>query len=306
VLYVGTDSGLYTGEYNGTNWLWAPSVGMPDTLVTDIKAHVNAAGANGSLYASTYGRGVYERIFVGPANLAARPSRAPVEGNTVSRCQVRQHDSADLQWSFADVEVEYTYSGTPGGIARLRPVVLADGGVSPYFVREVRDVVSGTHTTNLQVIYGAADAPLGLTTTGLQVEMFIEGAGSSFLVSDCPFVKTWRRDNARVLEVRSLWQGEGSPLQPAVPITLVLSSGAVETHLTPFTLVLTQGVGVSLTAPPLAPSREPLLAHLQWYLLGHGLEARSTSFAFGLFEDQAAIARYQALENELWVPLIRR
>jgi hypothetical protein len=257
------------------------------------------------LYAATFGRGAYERVLVSPAAPAAqmRSNRPQDLTNAITRCQARPIDDPDLRYRAADVEIDYQYNGAHGPNIRVRPNVLVDGVLSPYFIREIRDVVTGTHTTNMQVIYGAANEAPGLTTNGLQIEMYVDG-GSSFLVSDCHFVNTWRRPDARTLEVRAEDAfAEGAAGLVSAPITVTFS-GSSQSHVTPFTLVITQGTTIALQAPALRTEHgEPRLLHT-WTLIGHADMGTSPSFSFTLNDDSAAVARYSILEEKVYLPVV--
>ena len=56
VIYAGTDIGVFYRNANMTEWIWW-SVGMPNTVVTDIDIQYSA----GIIRVSTYGRGIFER-----------------------------------------------------------------------------------------------------------------------------------------------------------------------------------------------------------------------------------------------------
>jgi photosystem II stability/assembly factor-like uncharacterized protein len=55
-LYIGTDIGVFYRNASMSDWTWW-SVGMPNTVVTDIDIQYSA----GIIRASTYGRGIFER-----------------------------------------------------------------------------------------------------------------------------------------------------------------------------------------------------------------------------------------------------
>ena len=219
---------------------------------------------------------------------------------------MRALDDPDLKYRVADVVVDYQYSGDHGSAIRLRPAALVDGSVSPYFIREAAEVVSGSHTANMQLIYGAADEPLGLTTNRVQVEMYVENA-SSFVVRDCDFEKSWRRPDARTLDVRAEdGFDEGGAGQAVVPITVTLAGGASDTHHTPFTLVITQGASVTLQAPALRLVQDQIRVANLWMLPGHATHSTSAVISFDVGEDIEAVVRYAALGERLYLPALMR
>jgi len=306
LVYAGTDRGLYVGSFDGAQWNWSRHPDVPAVEVTDIRAPVNASGADGTLYLSTFGRSMYERVQVLPPTIqSSRPAR-PSLNNEIRSCRLREIADPALGWQVAEVEAEYSYNGDQGMDVHLRPVVLSGGLVSPYFIRETQTVVTGTHTVHLQVLYAAADAPPGLATDGLRVEMH-SGGGGSFADRRCDQVKSWRRPDARTLEVRTEDRfDEALPFEPGLPVQVALSNGAVETHTTPFSIFITQGLTVNLQAPASYYLHGELRPFHLWTTPGHLDVSPVPAFAFVLSDDRTSVARYNALERRLYLPLLRR
>ena len=305
-IYVGSAAGLFVGDLSGMTWGWTRTLDIPDTTIVDVKAPVNAAGPHGTLFAATFGRGVYERVQVSPSALSQANVKPAALSNEIRRCQLREVEDPLLRWRVAEVEVEYAYNGDQGDNVWVRPVPTAQGQTSPYFVREIQQVISGTHATNLQVLYEAADAPPGVTTDGLRVEMFPQGGGS-FLSHECHASKTWRRDDARVLEVRAEdLVEEGGTGTALVPIQISLSNGAVETRQTPFSVAITQGLGITLEAPRVRTEHDELRVVHVWRKLGHDEISTSPSFTFTLNDDSTAVVSYIMLEARIFLPNVLR
>ncbi len=302
ITYIGTDRGLYAGIDNGSSvWTWTRVSTVPTVTVTDIKARLGASGSDGTLFASTFGRGVYERILTGGGS-SLKPATL---SNEINRCQVRELHDPGTHWNTADVEVDYSYNGAHGDNIHIRPVVTldGDGAVNDFFIRETHGVTVGQHTINLQVIYDSQDAPPGLYTNGVRVEVY-DGGGTIFY-KDCDFIKTWRRDDARSLEVRAEdLVEEGAAAQTIAPVTVTLSSGLVLTHETPFTFVFTQGLTVTLQAPNYRIHGDELRALHYWTLLGHSDNSQTSTFKFTLSDDTAAVVRYLALDHRVMLPLV--
>jgi hypothetical protein len=80
-VYVGTDQGIFRGHLGSSGWSWTQAVGMPNVLVTDLKAHQSARFFDLTFIvrASTFGRGIYE----------LRKSQGPVLENARTAAQVR-------------------------------------------------------------------------------------------------------------------------------------------------------------------------------------------------------------------------
>jgi hypothetical protein len=80
-VYVGTDQGIFRGHLGPSGWSWTQAAGMPDVLVTDLKAHQSATFFDLTFIvrASTFGRGIYE----------LRKSQGPVLENPRAALQVR-------------------------------------------------------------------------------------------------------------------------------------------------------------------------------------------------------------------------
>ena len=242
----------------------------------------------------------------------AAPSRYSTssvdDANAIMRCQVRDHEGDDLRYRVVDVEAEYRYGGDHGINPFIRPVVTIDGAASPHFIREVQPLVSGTHTVNMQVLYGAADAPPGLQTNGLRVEM-AEQNGAGFLFSECHLAKAWRRENARAIEVSALDDGRGEEEKgrPSIPVTVTLPGGHTETHLTPFTLAVTQGATLTLQAPMSRTGHESEIRKLrEWYASGVGSSPGASKLNLTVAQDTAVVAAYVALDHAAYMPVISR
>lgn len=297
LVYAGTDAGLFIGQRQGRppRWQWSRSLDVPDTTITDIESHINSAGSFGTVYASTFGRGVFERVLTGPSrqamNRMAQPQ--PIE-NAITRCQVREHGDSN-RWRIAEVEVDYSYNGDHGQRVQLLPVIIADGVVSPHFIREIASITkSGKGTAILQLIYGAANAPLGLTTNGLRVEM--SGEHGEFMFSrDCQLSKTWRRDGAYVIEIRAEDIAlEGASADAIIPIKVSQSGRQSATHYTPFTLIVPKGTTITLEAPERRKQHDALRAFHQWSLYGREERSDSPQFIFKVSDDTSAVVRYVA------------
>jgi hypothetical protein len=304
LTYIGTDRGMYVGQENTnlTTWTWTRVSSIPTATVTDIKAQLGSNGSDGTLYASTFGRGVYERLLTGGGS-----ALKPIDlNNEITRCQVRHLHDPNTYWNTIDVEVDYSYNGAHGDFIRIRPVVTLndDTAVNDFFIRETHGITIGQHTLNLQVIYGAQNAPPGLYTTGLRVEAYND-IGTPIFDANCDFAKTWRRDDARSLEVRALdLVEEGEAADTNAPVTVTLSSGLVITHEAPFTFVFTQGLTVTLQAPAYRMPADELRALHYWTLFGHSDSSQSPTFSFALLDDTAAIVRYISLDHRVYLPII--
>ncbi len=313
VIYVGTDAGLFVGQYNGASgaWQWTRSLDFPDTIVTNIKAQVNRNRVLGTLYAATFGRGVYERILVGSGSsgtLSSVPDRATSalidqraaaddsgnKHNEISRCQVREHHVPELKWHAINVQVDFAYKGDKGNNVWIRPVITAGGVEVPHFLSEIRALPTGTGTLDLQVLYASADAPPGLETDGIRIEMFDPKKKEAFLSNDWHFRKTWRRDNVRVIEVlaEDFTPNKLHLSHATIPITVTLPNGLSESHTTPFHLFLEPGAAITLNAPAQHDTYHGVYSLHQWALEGQGHVSSSPSLTFPVHDDVTAVVRY--------------
>jgi hypothetical protein len=81
VLYAGTDSGVYQGVFDGSNWNWAAyGTGLPNVQVKELQ--LQTYGATKELVAATYGRGVWTLNVPAPAVGALNPPSGVAGGGT--------------------------------------------------------------------------------------------------------------------------------------------------------------------------------------------------------------------------------
>jgi hypothetical protein len=61
-VYVGTDQGMYRGRKENNQWVWTRSAGIPNVWVRSLQVHgsFDFPRLTGSVYAATFGRGIYE------------------------------------------------------------------------------------------------------------------------------------------------------------------------------------------------------------------------------------------------------
>src|SRR5207248_2802544 len=92
-----------------------------------------------------------------------------------------------------------------------------------YFLSQTQQVGTGTGTAVLALQYAASNAPLGLHTDGLRIEM--RGSTSSRpTILTLPFDKWWLRPEGRLLSITAEINEPGRASTPA-DITLQLGNG---------------------------------------------------------------------------------
>lgn len=69
-MYVGMDVGVYYRDNTLADWS-SYSTGIPNVEVTELEIHYNAAECKSTLYAATYGQGLWKSDLKDPGNLAA-------------------------------------------------------------------------------------------------------------------------------------------------------------------------------------------------------------------------------------------
>lgn len=293
-LYLGTNAGMFMSQFDGTNWLWTRVTSVPEAPVTDIKAQVGAFGALGTLFAATYGRGVYERLNVAaPVAITSKPA---AEENAITRCQA--HDTLDgYHEQVVLIEVDYQ-RGTDGHGAQLRPILLTGGEEAHHFVRETHPVELGTRTVLLQIAYDAHGAPPALTTDRLRVEMVGE-VGEVLAAAECHFHKVWRRPDAQLLTVRAEdVAGEGGHSEIPVEVMMTVGAHTPTSYVTPFTVGVAEGSTVTLAAPTARLRDEETRSFHLWLHEGHGIAGDAATLTLLVTEDTVVMARYVGHEQE--------
>jgi hypothetical protein len=123
---------------------------------------------------------------------------------------------------------------------------MANGVEQPYFLRQVQEVSVGDGTAFLWLHYAASNAPLGLHTDAMRIEL-LAGSGGAALGSATvvtsvilPFDKWWLRPEGRTLTIDALAARSEEPgaLSLPVPLTITLSQNQVITGFAPSTIAV--------------------------------------------------------------------
>ncbi len=216
VVYAGTTRGVYAGVRTGGSWQWTRATDFPETWVTLLRARQSPSGGTGALYASTFGRGMWQRVYSTNKEVQLGLSAAGSgDGIEVSNCHgvmLDEHGQSNGHLGLVHMELD----NARGDEVEVRAQVTRRGDAQPYFAMERRRVPAGKGGLDLLVKYIASDAPEGLETDGLRLQFFQAGHHTPFLETPCEFEAAWWRVDVVLVEVDAvIHQPEGGSV-PAV------------------------------------------------------------------------------------------
>lgn len=110
-MYVGMDVGVYYRDNNTPNWT-PYSTGLPNVEITELEIHYNNTECKSTIYASTYGQGLWKGDLKDPGNLAPK---ACFYANTTDGCvgnTFTLFDNSDFtptSWSWSISPATFVY-----------------------------------------------------------------------------------------------------------------------------------------------------------------------------------------------------
>ncbi len=171
-LFAGTDVGVFRSTNGGVSWT-SFNQGLPNAPVTSLAFHKKT----GSLYASTYGRGVYRISSSGGASLPpsadfeASPD-PPAPGQSVLFTDRSTGSPSTWSWDFGD--------GTAGSADASPRHAYAQAGTYPVTLTTTNASGSSTKTRNVTVVSGVASP----VTLQLPVVLDVFGVSPTHYTSD--------------------------------------------------------------------------------------------------------------------------
>ena len=112
-MYVGMDVGVYYKDNTMADWaLYA--TGLPNTEVTELEIHYNAATCNSTLYAATYGQGLWKSDLRDPGNVAVTACFSASETAVCLGEPVIFTDNSSYtptSWTWTVTPATYTFEG---------------------------------------------------------------------------------------------------------------------------------------------------------------------------------------------------
>ena len=112
-MYVGMDVGVYYKDNTMADWaLYA--TGLPNTEVTELEIHYNAATCNSTLYAATYGQGLWKSDLKDPGNVAVTACFSASETAVCLGEPVIFTDNSSYtptSWTWTVTPATYTFEG---------------------------------------------------------------------------------------------------------------------------------------------------------------------------------------------------
>jgi hypothetical protein len=299
-IYLGTDAGLYIGATGGPSVDWRRAVDFPTSRVDTLDVQRNTSGVPRFVFASTFGRGVWQRFLsdttpppsaegvLDTTSGSTWPSATPasVAHLSVATCRawMVSGDPAgpgEQAW----VDVHLTNSDPPFPVD-LRATPTRHGEIQPYFGRERVQLPAGGSTVRLMVSYDSADGPLRLQTDGIALEFL--GPGDELVTRiDCDSQTTWQRHDAALLRVDAVLHQREAGLSSEHAVIKIARSGhpSIE-RTTPFELGYPAGETVQLSV--LEPVAEGEFRG--WLVDGHPRHADSIEVV--LNGDRAATLMY--------------
>lgn len=258
-------NGLWEGikQDNGT-FRWEQNKDIPDTFVIAIVAHRNNInGYSGVLRLTTYGRGVWERFH--EALVHAPPPTCLSCASIANHGDTLRERRAEPESNHRVVRltVPYNYSGPAGSTALVNVVPLTDGVPQPYFVTEPQTVRPGSGSARVLVLYAAHDAPLGLRTNQLRVDV-TPSVPSSLgpLTSILKFDKWWLRPEGRLVTVVGRAIDPGPVAIPA-PLKVTIDY-QIRASRMPITFPVRAGTRITLMTSPTLTSQQGKWRFLDW------------------------------------------
>lgn len=268
LVYVGTTNGIWEGLPDSSGaYSWTQNLTVPDTYIAGIVPHRGSSfssGYSGALRVTTYGRGVWERQITVSRTCLALHCLAPRKITCVG-CHRAAYQTPPVGDNFeAWIAIPYFSKVDPGDRSRIRVTPLRNGEPQPYFLIEGNKARKGDNLAFALLRYAGRDAPLGLQTTSLRVELLRSPEGPVLASETVDFRKWWARPDARLLTVSSL---SAAPLPESLPVTvkIILDSRVIEGKA-PLTVPIPLGARVAVQVEPNAQTRHGMRSFDAWSL----------------------------------------
>ena len=111
-IYVGMDAGVYYRENSLTDWVMY-STGLPNVEVTELEIHYNTSTCRNTLYAATYGQGLFKSDLKASSNVAAV---ACFEASLTAACMGEPITFTDIS---AHAPTSWTWTVTPNTVSYI-------------------------------------------------------------------------------------------------------------------------------------------------------------------------------------------
>jgi hypothetical protein len=311
-IYVGTDQGMYKGVVeSGGRWTWTRSPGISHLWVSDMAIHDSISGPSGVVWASTYGRGVYQRQVMGPPiTVPAALNVQAVQTGTVGKGEdlpsVGAKVSVSTSTAFGSAETPFYRSFATGSkITLAAPTQIQLGTASQTQGRTASQIQIGSESLRfvgweVSQQSSGADKDAGPATTELRViREHSEPTIRLTLTGQTTAVAKYERIGPRVktLRVQAVLDGiEGAtaPLRVSISAT---SPNMTGTQQSPFELTAPPNGQVVLTAPMAIVDNDKYLGFFGW-VISNQVSSEAT-LSLRLHDNKTAFAIYR----EVKIPL---
>jgi hypothetical protein len=297
-IYVGTDQGIYKGVQSAGSWTWTRSPGVSHVWVSDMAIHEGSGGPpSGVVWASTYGRGVYQRQVTGPPiTLPAALNVQAVQIGTVGKGEDLPSVGAKVSVSTSTASESadtpfYRSFATGSKITLTAPTQIQPGTAS-----QTQD---GT-ASRIQI------GSVSLRFVGWEVSRqssrareHSEPTISLTLTEQTTAVAKYERSGPRVktLRVQAVLDGiEGASLPLRVSISAT-SPNVTGTQQSPFEVTAPPNGQVVLTAPTSIMDNDKHLGFFGWVISNQ--VSSEVTLSLRLHDNKTAFAIYR----EIAIPL---
>lgn len=315
VVYLATANGLYVGApgLQGT-YQWQRSPDVPWSNVSAIVAQQGPSGFSGTVRASVYGRGVWERA------IARQPCRVSTCYAPVALCLTCRNTAQPApsgkpfptSGTWATFGVRFTYRGELGPNAFIRAVPTSGAVDPPFFLREVRRIKTGEDVALLSVYYAPDEAPPGLRTDHIRFEIFAKDSDgkehrSPTTAVAIPFDHFWKRPEARLL-VFDARVHDVNENRSTVPLSIEVEGGQLIQGVPPLVTALQSGTRAVLKAPPRDDAHKQS-KYLTAWTVNQATIAKAPAVHLTLDQDTTVVAFYEPAQrthiaNRWWLVLV--
>lgn len=157
-MYVGMDVGVYYKDNTMTDWV-AYATGIPNVEITELEIHYNAAECRSTLYAATYGQGLWKSDLKDPGNVATVACFDASSTNLCAGSPVTFNDNSSYTptgWAWTITPATFTFTGGTNANSQNPQVIFTAPGSYNVQLTCNNAIGSDTETKNAYITVNSA------------------------------------------------------------------------------------------------------------------------------------------------------
>jgi hypothetical protein len=258
LVYVGGQTGLWEGLPDQTgSYQWTLNPTVPDTYVSNIVSHRNSNGFSQTVRLGTYGRGVWERVFVEPPCPTKFCMKQPGKLEFCLGCNEPLDPATTTTSPQIDravwFTVNYEYTGPQRGLV-MRAAPLSNGIAQDFFISSTPVVEPGKHSAILQISYAGVRAPLSLYSEAIRVQIYDRYKHVVLTSRNFSLKNLWVRPEGRIITIGAR-AGQPGPAPVQTKVLVEMNGRTYGEYVTPTQLAFPTSAKIRIRAAT-TPNRQ--------------------------------------------------